>query len=346
MKDEIKRGTVTNNTDNRIFYRVYQDIYISGLIKKFAPQEWTLLGAIASYMNESGTCFPTQEQLADRLGWSRKSVNKWVQSLAKITWNGQPVIECNYHGKFNKNMVYRVLPQSQIAIFGGEVTPITAEVESHDVTDVLQHSEEEASRSNRTVTTEKSSHVTDVLLRSNRTVTPEVTDVLHPKTPNGYTNNNHINNNQLNNNHLNNINNKDSNILLDKDKKEINSNSNITDNITVRETKDIREESPKDTPITVKELPPSPVVNKTKNTVARDLVNYFSVCYSEKFVGEAFRINWKRDIPLVENLLQIYTEEQLQRLIEVAITQYRFRWASEKYPRPTVWCGQPFNLAG
>lgn len=112
---------------NDLFFRVYINAFTGGLVKELKPQRWTTLQAIASYMDENGYCFPTQEQLAERIGWLVQNVNKWVQELEQFRWQGQPILERQFKfNGFSKYTIYRILPLAQIAIFNGEVDNLTA----------------------------------------------------------------------------------------------------------------------------------------------------------------------------------------------------------------------------
>lgn len=69
---------------------------------------------------------------------------------------------------------------------------------------------------------------------------------------------------------------------------------------------------------------------------SRDYVQYFAEMYEKEF-GKAYVINYARDVSLVKNkLTDAFDEETLLGIIEVTISEYRKRWATDRYPVPTI----------
>ncbi|MTV50769.1 hypothetical protein GJ688_17700 [Heliobacillus mobilis] len=111
--------------DHEIYVKMYRSAVTSGLMAELGPERWAVLCVIASYMDEQGNCFPSQDAVAAGLRWSRQTANKWINSLVQFRWKGQQVIERVYErkqGRFDASH-YTILPLSQLAIFNGEVTP-------------------------------------------------------------------------------------------------------------------------------------------------------------------------------------------------------------------------------
>lgn len=105
--------------EKRIFLKMYVDAVRSGLIADMGPRNWTTLCVIASFMNEKGECYPTQEQIAKGLGVSRQTANKYVRELLDYRWQGRPVIRVikeREKGQFTNNR-YTILPVSNLEIF-------------------------------------------------------------------------------------------------------------------------------------------------------------------------------------------------------------------------------------
>ena len=105
--------------EKRIFLKMYVDAVRSGLIADMGPKNWTTLCVIASFMDENGNCYPTQDQIAKGLGVSRQTANKYIQDLLNYRWQGKPVIRVikeREHGRF-KTSRYTVLPISNLEIF-------------------------------------------------------------------------------------------------------------------------------------------------------------------------------------------------------------------------------------
>lgn len=111
--------------ESRIYFKIYLTMFKSGLVKELGSDRLAVLLTIASFMDESGSCYPTQEKIAEILGISRTSANKWINSLLEFRWNGRPVIERQKYRdpkvSPNEYSVYTILPLSQLAIFNGEV---------------------------------------------------------------------------------------------------------------------------------------------------------------------------------------------------------------------------------
>lgn len=105
--------------ETRIFVKMYVDAVRSGLIADMGAKNWTTLCVIASFMDEKGECYPTQDYIAKGLGVSRQTANKYVNDLLEYRWQGQPVVRVvkeRNKGKFANNR-YTVLPVSNLEIF-------------------------------------------------------------------------------------------------------------------------------------------------------------------------------------------------------------------------------------
>lgn len=113
---------------NTIYLRVYTSLFQAGIVKDLKPTNFTVLLAIASFMDAEGNCYPTQRQIADITGITAPTVNKAVNELLDFKVNGSPIISREFvqHGQF-KNSYYTVNPLSQIAIFDGQIKEIETE---------------------------------------------------------------------------------------------------------------------------------------------------------------------------------------------------------------------------
>lgn len=111
--------------NNSIYLRVYTSLFESGIVKDLKPTNFTVLLAIASFMDAEGNCYPTQRQIAEITGISTPTVNKAVNELLEYVVNGKNIISREFvqQGQF-KNSYYTVNPLSQIAIFDGQVKEI------------------------------------------------------------------------------------------------------------------------------------------------------------------------------------------------------------------------------
>lgn len=128
---DTELNQATNAIDNSVYLRVYSSMFTSGLVANMGIHNFATLLVIASYMNEKGECYPTQVQLAERLGVHKNSVNKYVNNLLAIRVNDKPVItrEIVNQGRGRVSSFYKIQPLSQIAIFDGEVTNLVTQSE-------------------------------------------------------------------------------------------------------------------------------------------------------------------------------------------------------------------------
>lgn len=110
---------------SEVFSKVYVAFWTSGLGARLGDKLGYTLMALASYMNENYECWPTQEQLAERLGVSRAAVNERIKALADFRWNGHPILTVTKrsNGAYGNN-VYRLSDWCQITIFKANPAPI------------------------------------------------------------------------------------------------------------------------------------------------------------------------------------------------------------------------------
>ena len=137
----------TNEVESQIYLRVYTSMFTSGLVAEMGIQNFATLMAVSSYMNEDGECFPTQRQLAERMGVHRNSVNRYINALLEFRVDEKPIVtrEIVNQGKGRMSSFYKIHPLSQIAIFNGQVEKIsTKEVqdEAQD-SDIEKHQKED-----------------------------------------------------------------------------------------------------------------------------------------------------------------------------------------------------------
>lgn len=123
MNEITKRNKIT---EEDIFLKVYKSIFTSGLAAELGRGKLATLIAIASYIDEDGICYPTQQQLAERLGTTIGTINRDVKELLALRIQGKPILtRVKYKTKAGHyNSVYRVMPISQLTMFNREVEPI------------------------------------------------------------------------------------------------------------------------------------------------------------------------------------------------------------------------------
>jgi len=106
-----------------VFLKMYVDAIHSGMIADMGAERWQTLCVLASFMNEKGECYPSQDVIAHRLGVSRATANARIQRLCKYRWNGKRLVEKKrVRGECGKwaNIVYRITDACPLSIFKAE----------------------------------------------------------------------------------------------------------------------------------------------------------------------------------------------------------------------------------
>lgn len=118
----LASGEIMNST----FVKVYATIFTDGLVAKMGATGFTALMALATFMDENGECYPTQEQLAERMGVHKNTANKYINQLLEVEINGTPIVTRTKtnrgQGKITSH--YRIHPLSQLAKFNGQIESI------------------------------------------------------------------------------------------------------------------------------------------------------------------------------------------------------------------------------
>ncbi len=123
--------------DNKVFLKLYKETIRNGICRKLGAEGWQTLTVIASFMDEKGEAFPTQQQLSELLGVSREAVNKRIKKLLNFRLeDGSPIIVCEKRDNnkgYIKNCIYHVLPESGFSIF------YKVDQTSHDHVNSISH---------------------------------------------------------------------------------------------------------------------------------------------------------------------------------------------------------------
>ncbi|MGG5759247.1 helix-turn-helix domain-containing protein [Bacillus toyonensis] len=131
---EINLGN--GKTINNIYVRVYTSLFTSGLVARMGSNRFTTLMALASYMDAQGECYPTQIQLADAIGVHKNTVNKYINELLDFTIDGKPLVTRTKinRGQGKISSYYKIHPLSQLAKFGGDITPVNTQIKDSLIT--------------------------------------------------------------------------------------------------------------------------------------------------------------------------------------------------------------------
>lgn len=108
--------------ENQVFVKLYVSMRSSGLLTSLSDKNLRSLIALATFMDEDGRCYPSQECLAKVLGITQAGVSKRMKTLLAFRWNGRPLVTAvkvrMRDGRF-ENTVYTILPETSLSIFGG-----------------------------------------------------------------------------------------------------------------------------------------------------------------------------------------------------------------------------------
>ena len=123
VEAQTEHSMTTGKKETRIFVKMYVDAVKRGLIADMGAENWQTLCVIASFMDEQGNCFPSQDQIAKGLGVRRETANRRIKKLVEYRWQGRKLIETTRkrtEGGTWENTRYTVLPISQLSIFEAE----------------------------------------------------------------------------------------------------------------------------------------------------------------------------------------------------------------------------------
>lgn len=114
-------NVATGAAERRMFLKMYFDARDSGLLASLGDRRWTTLCVLATYMDENGHCYPSQDRIARDLGIRRQRVNERIQELLAFRFHGEPVIALQpgprVGGRWANNR-YRIYPVSGLQMFG------------------------------------------------------------------------------------------------------------------------------------------------------------------------------------------------------------------------------------
>jgi hypothetical protein len=92
VKHETEVNLTNGEVTNSVYVKVFKSMFTSGLVAKLGPTNFTTLMALSSFMNEKGECYPTQIQLAELIGVHKNTVNKYVNDLLDVRFDGQALV--------------------------------------------------------------------------------------------------------------------------------------------------------------------------------------------------------------------------------------------------------------
>ena len=125
---------VNKGWESRIFLKLYLSIRTSGLLGAISDKDLKTLITLATFMDEQGKCYPSQEYLAKSLKLTQAGIAKRMKSLLAFRWQGKPLVSAQKtrsNGGRYENTIYTILPESSLSIFSN--TPNSHMPASHMV---------------------------------------------------------------------------------------------------------------------------------------------------------------------------------------------------------------------
>lgn len=130
-----------------VYLRLYLSAFKDGLVADLGASNFVTLLTIASFMDKNGQCFPTQQQIADRMGVHVNTANRCINALLKYRVDGKPILSREKRKQVGGcfSSLYTIHPLSQVAIFDSKVerihqnserTPQNSERSNHQNGDV------------------------------------------------------------------------------------------------------------------------------------------------------------------------------------------------------------------
>jgi hypothetical protein len=133
MEQATQKAKVGELTQEGTFVKLYVDLFKCGISEEIGMDGVGLLVAIASYMKKTGEAYPTQRQLAKKLGTTPNRINRQIKKLLEYRYNGKPIIirELRTNDRGAENSVYWIQPLSQLTIFEGQREEVINHYEKH-----------------------------------------------------------------------------------------------------------------------------------------------------------------------------------------------------------------------
>jgi hypothetical protein len=142
VERQYETDLATGQTQRRMFVKMYFDARDTGLLAAMPGELWKMLCCLATYMDENGSCSPSQGRIASDLAISRQRVNERIQALSRFEFQGKPVIRIlktsgqkGTAGRWDRNQ-YQIHPIASFGIFEDKAfgkSPGAPELASHRV---------------------------------------------------------------------------------------------------------------------------------------------------------------------------------------------------------------------
>lgn len=124
VESQSEYDVTSGKSETRIFVKMYVEAAKGGLIADMGAERWQTLCVIASFMDAQMQCYPTQDQIAKRLGVRRETANRRVKALCDYRWQGRQLVTKTRvrtpGGEGWDNNIYTIMPTSQLAIFDSD----------------------------------------------------------------------------------------------------------------------------------------------------------------------------------------------------------------------------------
>jgi hypothetical protein len=92
--------------------------------------------------------------------------------------------------------------------------------------------------------------------------------------------------------------------------------------------------TPVATPITEDATTANPIAEPVRKS-PKDFIDMFFSKYL-LFYKIKYKVNGIRDISSIKSMMKLYSDEQMEAIMETVITEYPKRWSNVKFPAPTI----------
>lgn len=90
-----------------MYIKLHTEGIHNGLLAELTGDDWKILTALAMYIDKNGKCYPTQDQIGELCGLSRATVNRRINKMAGMEFDGVTILtkqQVRKQGGFSSNI--------------------------------------------------------------------------------------------------------------------------------------------------------------------------------------------------------------------------------------------------